>query len=163
MGWCLLSCQFPLIRHSWLGYTGAKLLSCLRRYHKPSRSSKEPPDSFLGSSTQGLCMIHGVASQSVKFTPSGEAARCFQLNLNHILTQWTLCFVGFPHSQWIKTVMIISNHGHWNCNNQDPLQDPPVVISLQPFTLFSILSLFLFLVYCCSSFLSKHKGPHSYP
>lgn len=158
---CLLSCQFLLIRHCWLRYTGAKLLSCLRRCHKPSRIPKEPPDSFLDPFTKGLCMIRSVASSSAKFLSPGEVPECFQLNLNHILTQWTLCFAALAHPQWIKTVIIPSNHGHWNCS-KDPLQDPPVVISLQSSIFLSILSLSFFSLHIAAINFSLSTKGHAH-
>lgn len=162
MGWCLLSCQFPLIRHSWLSCTGAKLLSCLRRCLKPWR---RPTELISGALQRGTVHDPWYCITQCKIHPLRGGTWCFQLNLNHILTHWILCFMGFPHPQWIKTVIITSKHGHWNCEVQDPLQDPLVVISLQSFIFLSILflSFFLFLVFCCYSFLSQHKGPPSYP
>lgn len=110
--------------------------------HKPSKIPEESPHLFLGSSTGGLCLIHGVETYSAKLHPR-RVTRVFPRKPKCILTHLTLCFPDFPPlpRDQDSTVLI---KGHLNCNKQVLLWDLQMVISFYSYPLFFFLSLIHF-------------------
>lgn len=120
--------SFLLMGHNWLYVRGSpeRQLSCLRRCHKPSKTSEE---------------AQNVLSETVKlwgsiweFPPESQCA----------LTHWTSCFMGFPHPWHIRIANITSTDGQQNCNN--PL------LSLNSEVVVFFLSIIYFILSYSSSF-----------
>lgn len=134
----------------WGGITGATMLmweaavmwlNCVTNHQR----SLESPHWLLGPSTEGLCMIHSVATYSVKLHPR-RVTWVFPCKPKSILTHWTLCFPGFPPLPRDQDSTILTK-GHLNFNKQVFLQDLQMVISFYSYPLFFFLFLIHFFQY----------------
>lgn len=142
MVWCFCHAISPLIGTTGsteVREAGPNSSHVIKKGPKPSETPETPPDSFLGLSTIGLFTIHSVVyllwGVTWAFPPKPECRS----------SHWTLCFVGFPHPQWIKAAPITSTNRHQNCHIWISSLHPWVVISFSLLSTF-ILSLFFYFI-----------------
>lgn len=122
-----------------------------------------PSDSFLEPSTRGLCMIHSVAVETVYLFPP----QVRYLGIPPCTwTCWTLCYAGFPHSQWSQTEIITLTNGHQNHRDQILSPDSLMGIFFFPhhyysytfFFLYIFLSVIFTFLYCFCSIDNNQNG-----